>query len=139
MGASEKLNSKNLILPSVGGAYTSTTSSVHSCLSLELVVSCFLAVAFFLIPFLSFAIIVPPLISSLIYCHTKGVFWRDTFEGSKELSSLRNATFRVLVRHRRSEESASLGSGYYSAQMLPSQPPLPIVAVMMLSSDWSKN
>ena len=27
------------------------------------------------------------------------VFWRDTFEGSKELSSLRNATFRVLARH----------------------------------------
>ena len=29
----------------------------------------------------------------------KGVFWRDTFEGIQELSSPRNATFRVLARH----------------------------------------
>ena len=30
---------------------------------------------------------------------TKGVFWRDTFEGSQELFLLRNATFRVLAKH----------------------------------------
>ena len=43
------------------------------------------------------------------------VFWRDT-HGKRRLST-------------------SLGSGCYSAQMLPSQPPLPIVVVMMLFSD----
>ena len=30
---------------------------------------------------------------------TKGVFWRDTFEGSQEISLPRNAIFRVLTRH----------------------------------------
>ena len=42
-----------------------------------------------------------------------GVFWRDTFEGSEELSSLRNATFRVLARH---TEEAKKVLGYLVAK-----------------------
>ena len=46
-------------------------------------------------------------------CKSKGIFWRDTFEGSKELSSLRNATFRVLARH---AEEAKKVLGYLVAK-----------------------
>ena len=40
----------------------------------------------------------------------KGVFWCDTFEGIKELSSLQNATIRVWARHTE-EEKKVLGWG----------------------------
>ena len=40
----------------------------------------------------------------------KGVFWRDTFEGIKELSSLQKATIRAWARHTE-EEKKVLGWG----------------------------
>ena len=47
---------------------------------------------------------------SLVLTMINGVFWRDTFEGIKELSSLQNATIRVWARHTQ-EEKKVLGWG----------------------------
>ena len=53
---------------------------------------------------------------------TKGVIWRDTLKVSKNFLRFK---MPVSVLWRDTKESTWIGSGYYYAQMLPSQPPLP--------------
>ena len=48
--------------------------------------------------------------SSYISKLSKGIIWRDTFEGIKVLSSLQNASIRPLARHTQ-EEKKVLGLG----------------------------